>query len=335
MSLVWTEGFDTQANAADLSSFTNTSGFSSFVAGRYSGRAAVLAPNGGSFVRNVTPVTFCTFGFAYRINDPASQLAIAPLAQSGLPNITVVLDVAGTVSVWSGDTATGTLLQTSPAEGIEPYVWAYCGIQILADQGGGAVIVNIDGIPAVSLTGVNTSADTSNIVSAISWQYLSSETGSDAYLDDMYFCDRTGIAAYTGFLGICRIATAFPNGAGSHTELTPLDPTKTNWQMVSKHSMPGDASGTFGDGEDTFTCAPALGTDVVLAVEPVVVARSATHVGAVQTILQSGTTEAIGSPQLLNTAYGTYSTIYTTDPATNASWVNTAVEDVQFGYKVG
>jgi hypothetical protein len=333
----------------DLSSrFSTTSAINGLVAGRFGGRAVSLisVPRTGDpticLARSLaSPIAKATLGFAFQLNadDPTCVFIIVFTAPSGVASFSVVLDVTGTVAIWSGSYLSGTTqhLATSAAGVFTPRKWAYCGIQTVFNSTVGSVTVHIDGSAVLALSPVNTSADATGLLAKLAWQVSAATNTSSVYIDDMYLCDAAGPPPYNGFLGVCYIQTVYPTAAGGHTGFAPSG--GPNWQMVSEHAMDGDAtynaSGA-ANAEDTFTgSAGLIATAAIMAVEPQIAVRNDDAVDLeVATVLIAANHVAVGATTVPSSQYGYVSDIYPYNPANTKSWTAQVVSNVQFGYAI-
>ncbi len=335
---------------SDLDSrFSTTTAVNGFVGGRYGGRAvSLIAANADPTICLAltirTPIPAGTLGFAFQLNpdDAVTVFVIQFNAPSGAASFSVVLGANGSVAIWSGSyiSNTTTLLGGTPPMAFTPRKWAYCGIQAKFDSKVGSVLVHIDGAPVLSLTSINTCADTTGLAAVIQWQVSDLTNTSSVYLDDMYLCDATGLPPYNGFLGVCCIQTFSPSNDAASAQFTPSNASGQNWQMVSEHAMDGDTTynGTsLTTASDTFEAAFNLPpTTQVLAVEPQVAVRIDDDITKnIETLLLVGAVSITGMQTPASAQYGYVSDIYVQNPVTHTAWTAKAVNALQFGYAVG
>lgn len=125
----------------------------------------------------------------------------------------IQFDASGHVVATSDN---GTVFGTSTAE-IRLSGWHYVEALCTVSNSVGVVIVHVDGLDVLNLTGIDTQSTGNTWIDAIS-------VGSDqqfelTYVDDLYVCDTSGIVNNI-FLGPINIVPAYPNAAGGFTAFT-------------------------------------------------------------------------------------------------------------------
>lgn len=237
MALLWCDGCDSYASAAELtdkwSTVANTVG-TAFgpTAGRFGGGALGTGSSSSNPFRKTLP-TFGGSGVALNmglwLKTAGANGAVGPVS----------IFAVGTQPLLTSTVSGGTTLQlTSAANVVIATVtavfgdgnWHWLEMQIvLSTTTTGSMTLYMDGIQLAHVTGVVTASSgtlTQNIFAACGMSAT-----ANGYIDDVLFWDSTGSAFNTFPLGPRRISTLIPSGAGSSTQFTPS--TGTNWSCVA------------------------------------------------------------------------------------------------------
>jgi hypothetical protein len=239
MALVFFDGFQDCA-ILPKNEWSGAAGFYTPVAGRdgSANGALNLRNTGGPTTRTLTPssgpaVCICGCAAANVLGGTFSTMTFHDNAATR--QIWVGLNGAGFIEVHRTDKA-GALLGTSSEHTAIGSEWHYYEYKVVLNAAGaGMVVVRLDGVQVLNLTGITTSSLTSNVRYLSMFQ--SSSTGTSAQYDDMYVCDDTDGTATQGranndFLGDVRVASLYPTSAGDSTGWTPS--TGANWSCVDE-----------------------------------------------------------------------------------------------------
>ncbi len=363
MAVLVFDGFDRYAAPQDLQSrvgalqWNDLQGTTvSFEPGRGGfGQCITAETNGGtlgcSFGSNLQGGTF---GLALRVLPPTTVAYIDVQAQdyNGLVSqVTVRLMLnSGTVYVYSGDPASppATLLAISPPNAFNPYNWNYIEISTALTTTSVQVEVHVNGATVIPQTTSTTSqyvpppppALQFPIFNGIRVRPATEETfvSSITYqADDLYIADRTtgpGTYACNGFLGDVAVRTLRTTG-NSSVQWTPLN--GTNWGEVNEEAFDGDVSYNFATAvgaQDLFTF-QSLPTTTATVFGVQVTGAYRKLDASEQTISQdivSGGTAASAPIAALGLSYAYYTSLFTLDPHTNATWTPAAVDSLIAGY---
>jgi hypothetical protein len=211
--------------------------------------------------------------------------------------------------------------------------FAEAGVTIAAGTGG-AMSVKINGLPALTLSGVatQTSAVAGYHTVQDAWGGAQSGFGLVAIVQqsDLYWRDGTT------FLGPGRCFGMVPASAGDLSQFTPTG--GANYANLAHLPPVGDAnsnaSSTVGQTDLVHTNGPCAG----ISVGGVMVSRTsradAAGTRSGQSLLKSSTTLSTGAITAEGTGYATYFDCWDNDPATSAPFTVTAVNLAQIGYTV-
>ncbi len=350
MALLDTEGFGWTTNLTDLTTFgafattgndaaLNTSG------GPLGDNYLSLSGNPSGFyaARNL-PATLTTLFTGSRINlqglnsNGTYSPGVALLDSAGNEQLSVLLNTGnGTVQVYRGTSASGTLLGTGPANSFPLTGWFYLEIGAVIGASG-SVAIRINGVGVLTLTSVNTQATGTAGVSRIGWGTVSqyNYTGNIAFTH-YYLCDATGSAPQNTFLGDVRVQTLLPT-SNDAVQFTPTGGA-SNW--INAARMP-PTSGTYynadsvvGD-QDTFNCAAmsaSLG-QVYGVTTKTILLKSDSGARTMANVLKSGAAVAVGATVAPGTSGKQFSTVTQTDPNTGAQWTQAGVNAAKPGYRI-
>lgn len=339
MALVFMEGFDywtpnnlTQAGVRGWSGFTHTGSPGRFGTGQYaelqgSGVAAATA-------NFVFPTTYTTLvcGFAARGNQWPTGTTHPMFQFKTAANATILtLGVSSVTGLTSVQNAAGTTIATGTTV-LNNNTWHYFEIKCFVNGASGTVEVHLDGnssSPEITSTVGNFGS------TAIAELLFGCGTGTNLIdLDDIFCCDTTG-SVNTSFLGDSRIVTIQPNGAGSHTQWTPL--SGANWTNVDDSTPDDDTtynSTTGVNNIDSFTTGGVTSTYNVLGVQTHLYARKDdTTLRQVADLIRQGGTDYVGQTNTMSPNYNFFNNIYNQDP-TGGGWTAANVNADEFGYKL-
>ncbi len=258
---------------------------------------------------------------------------------------------AGQVRCYAGDAneSNAPLLAMSPPNAFNPYLWTYVELSAALTNTSIQYEVHVNGATVIPQTTSATSQFVPPPPPALQYpafdgiRLRSGPSGSFSAvtlafaIDDLYVCDHTtgpGTYACSGFLGDVAVRTLRPTG-NVQTQWTPL--SGTNWQEVGEQAFDGDVSYNFATAvgaQDLFTFQPLpTTTATVFGVQVTGAYRKLD--ASEQTISQdivSGGTVASAPIAALGLSYAYYTSLFTVDPHTNATWTPAAVDSLIAGY---
>jgi hypothetical protein len=233
--------YDTVTVATDGASLTIESG-----AARESGGQG-LAVRGGSIgsmsINKVFPATSkVTVGFAFQAVQANASLPLFSLNDDTNQQIYALVLTTGQIQigynpfVQSNEFIHGTTWGTSSSAVPFGGTWNFLEFQIVMGTAGtgnnGSIIVRINGITVLSLSGLDTAFDNTPSVNniTIGYPYGFPSSGDGYNIDDLYVCDGNGTVNNT-FLGDVHVVALYPTGPGESTQWTPTG-AAANWECV-------------------------------------------------------------------------------------------------------
>jgi hypothetical protein len=356
------EGFDHESSAADLfvgilstllatgnnpTANVGLSPITQFGTGQSLIISITNATNGTASALAVLPCVTTsasvTVGASILLSAVPANAVIIGLMNGNLGQVFIAI-AAGVIQVFLGDPIQGgTLIVSTAASGIGSYGWAYVEFIATIDENSGSVAVRVNGspIPELSLVNICTTNDGTTGVSGGLFGTMSSGNtagGVNGYFDDVYLLDALGVPPYTTALGPVRVITGFPTANGSTINFT-NSAHLPNWQEIATVRFDADAaynsSPTTG-ARDLFTTTALPNTAQQVFAVKVCAAGRIDDAGfrSVCTELNSGGTTAQGAFINLTGSYRYLSDLYTNDPNTGSAWSPSAVNALQFGYKI-
>ena len=236
------------------------------------------------------------------------------------------------IQVRRGD---NTVLGTSAPGTCLHAVWYYLTIDATIHPTAGSVLVTLDGVTILNLTGVNTRNTATSRVNEVN---LTSGNNSGFQFCDWYITDNVVSGAEpVATIGDVRIIALRPSGAGSNAAFTPS--AGANWQNVDDAPGPdGDATYNASSNPtdaDSFVT-PGVGTTVVANAIPAVFLKTYARkddagVRSLTRIVKLGANVATGVTAPLSAGYDWQADKFALDPAGNP-WTKANVNAAEFGY---
>lgn len=301
--------------AADVTSFAYAS-FGQFGAGE------------STSLRWVLPATETTVGVAFRnwfANLPgnASQsktVTIADGANNAL--LYTYITTTGVIQVKNG---AGAVLGASAGPVIVANAWQHIEMKAVFDTVAGSIEVRIEGVPVITVAGINTGAGPAAQVRIDNYSD-GGGGGVVGYVKDLAIWDGSG-AHITDFVGTCSVISLRPdadvalnwtstgaNGFSVINEATPNDAT-----FISANNVPPAAyQCSLGD-----LPADIVGIRGVMAFARM--RKSDAGDANVQMTAVSSTDHTDGVNRPLTTAWTYWSDVFMVDPHTNAAWTQAGV----------
>lgn len=239
-----------------------------------------------------------------------------------------------TCSVWHGPGTTnlGTLAGAFP-----PLRWYH--LEVKATVGAsGAFTVNVDGIQALALTGINTQTQSDALIDQVMFQYHYGSGPDSAYCYDNVVILNTDGSLNNDMLGETMVRCYYPSGAGSSTNFTPNPGTNANWQNVKETNPDMDATYNASNtvnAEDLFLISgPSIGSNIRSADVIALARRDDIGLRTGITVANIGGTDYGATDTALFYLYTNVHQLLEVNPGTSAQWTVTDFSSAQFGYKV-
>lgn len=280
-------------------------------------------------------------GFAVKVNAATQGVRDLLTLKSGSTVVlTVGLNAADKLTLYSGDLSTGTLLQTG-STALVAETWAY--VEIKADIANGTAVVRLDNTVEIN----EASTGTTGSVNAVRWGYQTTKNnvGGDAgstLFDDYYIADTSGTNDVNDFIG-CSAAVygwdadtppiGAPNAAGTTTQWTPS--SGSNYACVDEGASDNDASyvETSTAGHKDLYNFPDWPTSpsVVHSVRATLYARYNSTAGAVRSLAYHSGSTSNGATHTLGGSYAQFSDYFPLCPSTSAAWTSAQLNAAEFG----
>jgi hypothetical protein len=334
MSLLWFEGaetFDIVTNVYDLGTGQVGVGF-----GRYGTRGSRSSAGAGAsptyLEKNQAVGSEYIQQMAFLSNSSSGNVhQLFGTREVSTRHLDVVNTSAGNILVRRN----GTTLYTLTGAGLFG-VWHYIEMKAKIHASTGYIILRLDGVELLNVTGINTSGGlTATPDRHFQGQLTDSSTNINFQWDDYVLIKIDGTAP-NDFIGDCRVTGLFPNGAGSSTDFTPS--AGSNYQNVDDFPF---------DDDTTYNSSPTVGAVDTFAMSNLPAAgdvygvrqftrvrkddagsRSACHVVRVDG------TEYPSSSFALSDTYITFHQLLATNPDTGVAWTDAEVNALEAGYEV-
>jgi hypothetical protein len=336
MALLFFEGFDKYASAAQMlqqANYSSTSSPTITTTTPRTGRAALEFWNGQNARFNVSPsgnTLILGAGVFFVAAPNGNQLPLQLWASNqARVNITLGTNASGQLQLRRD---TSTVLWTGTD--VEPAgTWLHYELKAVLDHtANGALTLRRNGQILAALTGVQTRLGATDVIDAVR-AIENGGHGQRFRLDDLYVCDGAG-TANNDFLGQRRVRTLLPN-ADLQAEWT-ASPAGSNAARV------GEAAA---DDDTTHVAAAAAGPtdrygfeDLPASVATVAGVRLSYRVrkqdavpAETRCFIRSGATVAQGPNDAPDVTYRFFSALFPTDPATAGAWTPAAVNALSAG----
>jgi hypothetical protein len=330
MALLFMDGFD-YYTTAELGA-RGWSGASNSMIATASTRfnyGQAINPNGNGangIYRAVPNSAVLFFGFAIYWTDLPTSRIVCQFQDVGTTQVDLRTNASGQFYF----TRNGTVIGGTSTAGLQTGTWNYYEVSVTFATGtAGSATLKINGVTALTVTGVNTSATGDAYANRVTFGL---SNAWDFYVDDVYCCDNTTSQNNT-FLGDVRVYALLPSGAGASTQWTPNGAT-SNYQCVNTSPAATTkyvSSATPGQ-IDLYTLPTISAANAIDAVQIDYYAEkddSGTRI--IESVVQSGSTQATGAQNALGTSYGFFSDIFPNDPNTSAPWTLAAINALQVG----
>lgn len=237
----------------------------------------------------------------------------------------------GQIQVFRGD---GTFLgQTAKASPLVGGAWYHFEVKPKLHDSTGSVVVRIDEVTVLTLSGIDTKNGGTNTV----FDMVRYNEFENCVIDDVYVCNNAG-SVNNDFLGDCVVLTSLPTGNGASSALLGSDGNSVNnYALVNESAADTTTyvgSATSGD-KDTYAMADLAYTSGTIKGVQVAAYAAKSDAGAktARNVVRSGGTDYPGSDVALSTTYLPYLEIKETDPDTGAAWTISGFNAAEFGFE--
>jgi hypothetical protein len=287
------------------------------------------------------------FGFYYATTPPASGCYIHALVDSGIHQVSILLNTSGNLVVHRGGSNTG-ITGTPVSGGISSLSlahgnWYFIEIKITISNSISAdsCIVKVNGSEWINVdAGQDTQITANPTAGSLRFGWMGSLTGTPIDFDDIYICDVNG-GINDDFLGDCRVECKFPNANGAVNQFVGSDANSVdNYLHVDETPQDDDVTYNQSDSlgnQDLYGFEDLSTTpDSIFGVQTNIVAKK-DDAGAreAKTIVRSGGTTYDGDDHVLSQgSYQVSHEIHEVNPDTAVAWTESNFNSAEFGVEV-
>ena len=355
MTLLKMEGFESLRYTSDILSAVDTDAIS-YPAGRWGGNCFRSVGTGSGAVHHaktamqVGGLSAFSFGMGHQyVGTPSDNHQWLQLREGATVHLGLRFNAASNIELVRGD---GTVLATTSAT-FNRTAWHHVGMDVVIDDAAGAVTLYMNGVAALSVSGVDTRNGGTGIVNDV---YLATHAMSSSIghqVDDWYVCDTvdataTQLAPNNTFLGDCKVEMGRPNGNGAVNAWVGSDANSVdNYLLVDDVSTTTDYVGSNVAGaQDLYQvgntmAAPVGGAVQVLAMQLTGMAAKS-DAGAATDLLglyrdADGTTvsEVLVPAAALSTTYSWFTGAMRFADPDGLPWTQATADAIQIGVEVG
>jgi hypothetical protein len=329
MALIFVDGFPYAS--AQLELLYNNTNTAVYASGRSGGRYIGLGDNCKTIYTLPSALTTLCIQFGYICTqydgrgvwpNPVMQLIDSATEQIKL------WDDYGTFRVKRGATLLGSSSIVHSAS-----TWHQVEFKTTISTTVGTVLLKIDGVTALNLTGVNTQQSANAYLNFIKFGEMSS--GQYFFgLSDLILMDTSG-SYCNDLLGAKIVAVKLPTGDGNYKQFTPS--TGTDHYAVVDELPPNTTDYNSGsvDNIDTFTKSAVANPNANISGVALSIYCCSSDGGtaSVAPVARSGSTNSVGSDLTVPSSYTYLQGFIYTDPATSNPFTRSGLDAAEFGYK--
>lgn len=246
MSLLFFAGFESgdavDYTNIDIITTSNLLRSSTFAkTGVYSGSVSSAQPNIEIKSQLTSEITYVV-GAAFYIKTGFTSISAGiHFNLGGSSQTSVILDYITSSKIKVYRNLTGTLLATGTASIIKD-TWYYIEAKVTVHDSTGSVIINVDNVEDINISGVDTQQTSSGVDSIRVGSLTNCNNANFIYIDDVYICDTLG-SINNDFLGPVKVERISPSGNGYNSDFVGSDADSTdNYLHVDEISDDGDTS---------------------------------------------------------------------------------------------
>jgi hypothetical protein len=210
--------------------------------------------------------------------------------------------------------------------------WYYVEMKAYCASSGGYVIVRLNGVEVLNVSGINTAYDSNNPNVTI----FRIKGHSDFYFDDWYICDNSG-TKNNDFLGDIKVLSYTPTRDGSHIDFSPVG-AASNYQAVNEALQNSDTNYVTQSGIGMYDLygftAPSISGSLLGIQQTVTARKDDSGTRFIKLIGSYGSNSAESSSISLLDSYRTYFNIYESRIGTNEDWTFNDLNSAEFGFKI-
>jgi hypothetical protein len=210
--------------------------------------------------------------------------------------------------------------------------WYYAEMKAYCASSGGYVIVRLNGVEILNVSGINTAYDSSNP----NTERVKIRGHDQFYLDDWYICDTSG-TKNNDFLGDIKVLSYTPTRDGSRIDFTPVGAT-SNYQAVNETLQNSDTNYVTQSGIGMYDLygftAPSISGSLLGIQQTVTARKDDSGTRFIKLIGSYGSNNAESSSISLLDSYRTYFNIYESRIGTSEDWTLNDLNSAEFGFKI-
>lgn len=275
--------------------------------------------------------------------DPVADRVLVQLIQGGSSNgcaLVVGIDGALSMTLWTLSSSISTTKITTTAGNISDGGWHHIEFKFVEDSVSGIYKLWINGVIATDFSG-NTLNNTPITTGISNVRVYGAGNVTDTEFDDILIWDEEGTSMNTsGQLGLTRIETLIPNGAGNSTQFTAVG-AASNYLAVDEEGADDNTTyvhSATATNKDLYTYTDMAGAPATIQGIALQSRITNSDIGAIsmKPMARSNVTELAGTTTAVS-AGGVYSQnvhFYPLDPDGSIAWTKTKVNAAEFGIEV-
>jgi hypothetical protein len=210
--------------------------------------------------------------------------------------------------------------------------WYYAEMKAYCASSGGYVIVRLNGVEILNVSGINTAYSSGNPNTG-----RVKILGHDQfYFDDWYICDNSG-TKNNDFLGDIKVLSYTPSRSGSRIDFTPVG-ADSNYQAVNEALQNSDTNYVTQSGIGMYDLygftAPSISGSLLGIQQTVTARKDDSGTRFIKLIGSYGSNNAESSSISLLDTYRTYFNIYESRIGTSEDWTLNDLNSAEFGFKI-
>lgn len=229
----------------------------------------------------------------------------------------------------------GTLLGTSLPGKYIAGTWQYVEAKFVIHGSTGSVTVRVNGEIVLYLAGIITKTSSNAYCTSVRYS-IPSPFSNTAYMADLYVCDTTG-TINNDFLGDSRIDVLLPTAPGSYAQLTPSSGT-VHWSLLAEPivNTTNFVSGNISGNKESYQFSDlptAVGTIKGIQINNMSLKDDAGDRG-MQNLTKIGGVENLSANIALKDSWYNNASIIERNPVTSSPWLESEVNDAEFGFVI-
>jgi hypothetical protein len=210
--------------------------------------------------------------------------------------------------------------------------WYYVEMKAYCASSGGYVIVRLNGVEILNVSGINTAYSSGNP----NTERVKIRGHDGFFFDDWYICDNSG-TKNNDFLGDIKVLSYTPTRDGSRIDFSPVG-AASNYQAVNETLQNSDTNYVTQSGIGMYDLygftAPSISGSLLGIQQTVTARKDDSGTRFIKLIGSYGSNNAESSSISLLDTYRTYFNIYESRIGTNEDWSFNDLNSAEFGFKI-